>query len=224
MPPLSPYYNRGATIDLGDQAFQVEAILREGKGVMQALKVRKVTKKTKTKIMVDEERAFVLKIFRTEGQSAVANRAFENWKKLREVLRPSGFPEMHHCDNRVVVTEFIEGTVAERIEKLNSKIISKIVLDITGQIDVLLQHEMAHGDVKPANIVRKIGDQGAPRSRLIDMDYLAPLGIYESVTLHCVSERRISCRLNTLREDICAEQTCTLSEKRAASGRACISN
>ena len=176
MPPLSPYYNRGATIDLGDQAFQVEAILREGKGVMQALKVRKVTKKTKTKIMVDEERAFVLKIFRTEGQSAVANRAFENWKKLREVLRPSGFPEMHHCDNRVVVTEFIEGTVAERIEKLNSKIISKIVLDITGQIDVLLQHEMAHGDVKPANIVRKIGDQGAPRSRLIDMDYLAPLG------------------------------------------------
>lgn len=179
MSQLSPYYNPGAIIDLGDQAFQVESVLREGKGIMQALKVRRVTKKTKTKNMADEDHALVLKIFRTKNQCAVANRAFEYWKRLQEVLRPSGFPDIHHCDSQVVVTDFIEGIVAEKIDKLNSKIISKIVLDIAEQIDVLLRHDMAHGDIKPANIVRKAANQGAPRSKLIDLDYLAPFGNIE---------------------------------------------
>lgn len=166
-----PFYHRGARVDIDDTTYQVEAILREGKGIMQALKMRKVEKKMKTKMLLGDD-AYVMKRFRNGDQSTVAKRAYLYWERLREVLQPAGFPGIVYCDDEIVLTEYLEGEDVSKLPGLDTKQIARIMADVAEQIDVLLGQDMAHGDVKPANMIR----DGVEKTRLIDMDYLAPLG------------------------------------------------
>lgn len=166
-----PYYIKGNIVGIEDKKYRVESILREGKNIMQASKVCSLDRRGKP-----EDQFFVMKRFRTATQAKVAQRAFQCWGKVKEVLTEAGFPEMIHCDDEIILTRFAEGVDIKSLEakgEVDIDGVCKIIRQSIQMISILMGENLAHGDVKPANIV---GSQDLSKVALIDLDYMAPFG------------------------------------------------
>lgn len=92
---------------------------------------------------------------------ANARDAFAVWNEVREPLLRAGFPDYFACNPDHQITEYAHGvdaetlaeTLADRNDGLHISEIRRLLLSIIPHIGAMMESNVVHGDVKPANIV-----------------------------------------------------------------------
>ena len=133
--------------------------------------------------------SLVLKKFRDQGlgyelMQRDALDAFTHFRGVREQLVAAGLPDMHFCDSRHLVMDFIPGTNLENYEfsadiKDRVAYIRDLLLSVIQPMEALRQAGLVHRDIKAPNMIVRKNVTTSPGQKssvitLIDLDMLTP--------------------------------------------------